>query len=306
MQSTPTRRIGGTITLIAVLTSLAVAAMALPVAAADADPSADPTATSESGAIEWLFVQNAGSGTLDAAGDGSYQLVLSDVAEDTIAFTDTPHRTVRSMPTAEVVEAIDVATNTPNAALQIESPTPVTVILSLTDVTYDADAATLTYPAQVLGEGTLGDLTAEGDSPQGSFVDPVLFIDGEQVAETTDYLDLSIGVTCSVQYDIDTAQGGQRFCWEAKSGGENWPPTYSSISVTFKNTGTNGIGIVAGAPILQCALTLLKIHHVEPGDSVTLTFHHHNDICLGVDAKAKITTKTDTFSAEITAIEQND
>lgn len=283
------------------LAVLMLAVAALPVSAADGPTSPEPSLVPDSApsAIDWLLVQNADSGTLVPAAAGSYQLVLQGVHEDTVAFSDTPYREVESMPTAEVTDVIASAENKPNAALQVGSPSPVTVVLTLDSATYDADAGTLTYDVELLSDGALGELAPEGEAPTDRFTDPTLFIDGEQVSESTKWLDFTVGSVCSGGPETTGPSGlpqGATKCWQAEPGGENWPPTYSSITVTFKNLGEVAGEVSSGAPIFGCGTK----HGIDAGKTLTLTFHHKNTICA-----ANVQTDVD-LSIEIASIKQND
>lgn len=90
-------------------------------------------------------------------------MTLKDAPEQTIFFSDRPKRIVGTMPTPQLFEVLGFdPTDPPNAALVIaqEDGSTDTVVLELTDPTYDAAAATLTYRARVLED--YGRLEATG------------------------------------------------------------------------------------------------------------------------------------------------
>lgn len=242
------------------------------VGADDASPEPSTGPNPVAGEIDWLFVQNSESGTLEAVDDGSYQLVLLAVDEDTIAFSDTPYRQVDSMATSDVVDVINAATDKPNAALQVTSPSPVTVVLSLIEGTYDSDSQTLTYAAELLADGSLGDLVGDGDLPEGSFAAPALFIDGEEATVSGGGV-FALDATCQAGSFLS-----DHHCWTIKPGESYWPQDYPSLGVSFNNPGSREIEISTG---LLCALG--HVYKLPAGTSTVLYFHHKNQICLNKD-----------------------
>jgi len=225
--------------------------------------------------VDWLFVQNASTGSLEATGSGTYRLLMQDVDASTVAFSDTPYREVRSLPTPDVVDSIAAAAQKPNAALQIRTEPLTTVVLTLTSATYDAASETATYEGELVEDGALADMESEGDVPDGSLTQPTLFVDGEPVAPPSDdpASDFSVGATC------ETTGHNEEYCWLAEPGGENWPPMDDSITVTFKNIGSDTSWFFTGyVPILGGCEQ--GTNPIDPGHTVTLTFHHKNEICI--------------------------
>jgi hypothetical protein len=72
----------------------------------------------------FLFIQSAQSGSLSQINDTAYRLVLNDVADKTVSFSDRPYRMVESIDTSEFVGNWSTsddcfAINPPNAALVV-------------------------------------------------------------------------------------------------------------------------------------------------------------------------------------------
>lgn len=172
------------------LAAAGVAAVALAACSADLDTSgttagdpagdvaADPVGMIDLGSIEtgapesFLWVQTATNGTI--TGDGEeLVLTLEGVPDHLIRFTDRPMRD------ADVVAPEDTArrwseffaTSAPNATLTYQldgSDAPSVLALTLGQPTYDQEAATMTYPATVLGlePDHLPDATRTVDTPE--------------------------------------------------------------------------------------------------------------------------------------------
>lgn len=107
--------------------------------------------------VQFLFVQHAGSGSLEQDGD-AYRLTLNDMSESTVRFADRPYRYVDSMATGSFVESWSFgddsfADDPPNAALTINvAGGQKTVIVELLNPIYDEETRTLTYYAGGVGE----------------------------------------------------------------------------------------------------------------------------------------------------------
>ena len=257
----------------------------------------DGDSSTDANKVDWLLVQNATDGSLEADGGGSYRLVLSDVEGTTVAFSDTPYREVQLLPTADVVHAIEAAPNKPNAALQISSPTPATAMLTLRGASYDQGSRQLSYTATLVKDGSLGEIATDGELPAGELTSPTLFVDGEPV-QTSGTKPPPISrsgspppgcdqVNCvyvTGPFEVGSkclgSEGGgeQGICWDIKKGGENWSPQYKSVRVAFKNTGTEALQLYTG--FVAFGGGCRSGHNIAPGATKSYTFHHQNYICI--------------------------
>lgn len=142
----------------------------------------------------YLFLQHAGSGTLEQGSGEKYTITLSNVSEITMVFTDKPIRQAFPIHTDEFASAFDefFGDDSPNAALNFrvdDGDTQVdAAVFVLSEPRYDVDARTLTYSAVLipLGEEAVG--VTSGDSPlaelPSEFQDASLFIDPTDVKIT--------------------------------------------------------------------------------------------------------------------------
>jgi hypothetical protein len=111
-------------------------------------------------AVEFLSIQNAKSGSLSQINETVYTLVLSNVANNTIQFSDRPNRIVESVSTTDFVGNWSTGTNSfaadePNDALiveDIESGELETAIIESFNPSYDTNTNTLTYT--IMAENT--------------------------------------------------------------------------------------------------------------------------------------------------------
>lgn len=151
----------------------------------DATPVASP-ASSNQAEVEFLFVQqfDAGSWTPKDGEDGVYTLTLTGGADQTIAFSERPNRTVTTFPTDDLMGQIAFTPETPpNAAVAVQGPDGRDVIVvQLTGETYDAETNSVTYSATVLStyeSGTLSKLAGQQNDAElpAEFGAGSLFID---------------------------------------------------------------------------------------------------------------------------------
>jgi hypothetical protein len=143
------RRVVATLAL-----TLAVAVLAGvpgPASAQEGTPVATPAAVE---GASYLYVQ-AGftGGRFDATSEeGLFVLVLEGAPAQTVYFSDRPARDVGLIATEEFLETFDFTDDPPNAALVFATEDGGTdvIVVELTQPSYDAEAGTLTYMAQVL------------------------------------------------------------------------------------------------------------------------------------------------------------
>ena len=172
--SSPTRR--------AILASSVAGAAALALRNAAAQ-SGTPQAGESGEAVELLFVQPAGSGTLTQSDQG-YTLSFRHDTGQTIYFSDRPERLTGLVPTAELIAQWPFeAESPPNAALAIsnagDASTQVLVGV-LSNPTWDAATATLSYDFSMLSD----DIPAATPTPiPSSFDAATLFIDGSSALD---------------------------------------------------------------------------------------------------------------------------
>jgi hypothetical protein len=249
--------------------------------------------SSQGGRPTWLLVQHADRGTLEVNDDGAARLILEGVDPDTVGFTDRPYRKVDTFPTSEVGATIEAATDKPNAALQVDSPRAATVVLEADNATYDDTAGSAVLEGRVLRRGSVGEVEATRRTPTGALRDVTLFIDGEALdaqAGDSPQSSFEVGATCE-----EPDQGELAYCWLAEPGGENWPPMDDSIEVTIKNIGNTTLWPFSGYFLWEgCNQGSNPLH---PGEELTWTFHHKNEICIGND------NDPGPFVAEIVAID---
>ena len=109
-------------------------------------------------APEFLYVQEARSGSFTEQEDGTYELLLRNVSENTTYFVDRPYRESGKESTQAFVDLWGAGqdsfrNNPPNAAVSFQG-TADSVVVELSDPAYDAEAKTLTYTAHAVGAGT--------------------------------------------------------------------------------------------------------------------------------------------------------
>lgn len=107
-----------------------------------------------SGRQEFLFTQTAQGGTFTPAGDGTWQLDLTDVYPQTFFFSDRPERIAGQVGVEKFLLNLDFPDpdDPPNAAIVLSEANAAqdVVIGELLDPTYDKEAATLSYRVRVL------------------------------------------------------------------------------------------------------------------------------------------------------------
>ncbi len=155
--------------------------------------------------VDFLFVQQFDSGTWQPsdAGDGTYTLTLTGAAEQTIAFSDAPTRTVTTFPTDDLLGVIGFTPdNLPNAALTVTGPDGHdAIVVELAGIDYDLDANSVTYTATVLpadDSGNLGAIARQQDDAElpAEFGAGSLFIDSvSRVCDNDDCLVTCCGTT---------------------------------------------------------------------------------------------------------------
>jgi hypothetical protein len=136
------------------------------------------TGTPEAGEeVEFLFVQPVAGGTLTESDQG-YTLSFRHDTGQTIYFSDRPERITGLLPTAELVAQWPFEDESPpNAALAIsnaDDASPTVFVGVLSDPTWDAATATLSYGFLMLAD----DIPAGSPTPvPTSFDSATLFID---------------------------------------------------------------------------------------------------------------------------------
>ncbi|PVZ95844.1 hypothetical protein DDQ50_05110 [Amnibacterium flavum] len=131
----------------------------------------------------YLFVQEATSGTFLPSSDDYYDLVLTGVEDHTVYFADRPTRDAGSLPTDQFISTFNWAPVAPNAAIVLRhgDSDAQTLAVTLDEPSYDASAGTVRYRAKTLGTTANTDLASFDDSLDASipesFDDVALFID---------------------------------------------------------------------------------------------------------------------------------
>ncbi|HEY7508078.1 MAG TPA: hypothetical protein VH677_03035 [Nitrososphaera sp.] len=131
--------------------------------------------------VQFLFVQHAGSGSLEQDGD-AYRLTLNDVSESTVRFADRPYRYIDSVSTGSFVESWSFGDDSfeddpPNAALTLdETGGQKTIVVELLNPVYDEGTKNLTYDVVEIGENIsqsgiseFGQATLVIDNEAGTF-----------------------------------------------------------------------------------------------------------------------------------------
>lgn len=85
------------------------------------------------------------------------------------------------------------------------------------------------------------------------------------------------------QCTIPAGDTSRMRCWTAQKGGENWPPQYDSVVVTYSNPGSSTIKFTSG---FACGV---GSHSIAPNGSLTLTYHHKNVVCLDASSPGPTT-----------------
>jgi hypothetical protein len=204
--------------------------------------SGDDGATSEQGAstttaavatpaaaAEIYVVQEAGAATLGAAGDGDARtLTLSDARDRSLTFMGGSSPQARSVPTAEVVDALGVGDARHEAALSWSSPTGTGAIaVTLVSGAYDPAAGTLTYEVIPLDPSDAGSAVVaaratttvdgeEGSLPEGIttstlFIDP---IDQDQAVASCNLTIENQSELPAVVTDISSSDKGGMVDWD--------------------------------------------------------------------------------------------
>ena len=106
--------------------------------------------------VSWLYSQTAEGAELDDLGDGYYRLVMRGVDPHTIQFSDRPDRLVEVINTSRLVHYWEelFADSAPNAVLIEHEPSGATdsLVVVLTNPSYDMAAHTLSYTVEVLAD----------------------------------------------------------------------------------------------------------------------------------------------------------
>jgi hypothetical protein len=160
--------------------------------------SGTPQAGESGEAVELLFVQPAGSGTLTQSDQG-YTLSFRHDTGQTIYFSDRPERLTGLVPTAELIAQWPFeAESPPNAALAISNAgdASATVFVGvLSNPTWDAASATLSYGFSMLSD----DIPAGSPTPvPSSFDAATLFIDGSSLGGRYIYVNNYTGTSIEV------------------------------------------------------------------------------------------------------------
>jgi hypothetical protein len=165
------------------------------VAAQEASPVASPTASTE---VALLFIQTGGATTLTPGTSDVHTLTITGVTSQTLYFADRPNRISGAIPTATFVDtwAEAFGDSPPNATLighpEAGGDTEEAVVVELTNPTYDAAGATLSYAVRLLGVEEIADRTFEQepltvlDAPR-EYAQAHLFIDDMDPGTLCDY-----------------------------------------------------------------------------------------------------------------------
>jgi hypothetical protein len=116
----------------------------------------DDTAVLAAAEVSWLYSQTADGAELDDLGDGRYRLIMRGVDTHTIQFSDRPDRLVEIIDTSRLVHHWEelFADSAPNAVLVEHEPSGETdsLVVVLTDPSYDMAAGTLSYGVEILAD----------------------------------------------------------------------------------------------------------------------------------------------------------
>ncbi len=120
-------------------------------------PLAVHAAAADSSGAQWLFVQDAASGSLAGEDPQHLTLTLKKVRKYITAFSDRPHRLAEAIPNQTFFDdwATTFAADPPTATLNYRrpgDPRPANLVLTLTSPAYHPDQQTVTYAAAVIHE----------------------------------------------------------------------------------------------------------------------------------------------------------
>ncbi|MGE0228783.1 MAG: hypothetical protein AB7I38_00355 [Dehalococcoidia bacterium] len=181
----------------------------------------------------YLYVQTSRGGSLRDLGNGSYALELSGVAPRSTYFGDRPARDAGTVAPDEMIRTVwEPDLPAPNAALVATNAAGdrVTAPFELTQPTYDAASATMTFTANLLETlpqelENLG-LADEG-TLAGDFADADLFID-----TTFNHCNIEVENYTNVPFELKSKDPSDDNRW-----GPGDPPTYlnpNAATTTFK------------------------------------------------------------------------
>jgi hypothetical protein len=170
----------------AIITTVAVLSIVAGCGGSDNDdnPVTPPSSKEVGKTTNFLFVQNAQSGSFVSEGNGNYTLTLESVTPQTIFFSDRPVRDAGQMAMAQFLASGCFSSgNPPNAAIDllgVDKGEDV-VIVELRDPVYDPESATLRYSAHIVPDvnHTIASFNTRRDAaiPE-TFGAVALFIDG--------------------------------------------------------------------------------------------------------------------------------
>lgn len=148
----------------------------------------------DSGDPSYLFLLNAGNGTLEQKTDRNYKLTLSDVSDITVVFSDRPIRQAHIIHTADFAASFGdlFGDDPPNAALNFMLDDAQTeadyAVFIIHNPKYDADAEIFTCDVEIIPlddsmEGVSSDDVALLNLPT-AFAHSTLFVDSTDVKVT--------------------------------------------------------------------------------------------------------------------------
>lgn len=117
-------------------------------------PSTAASASSPESA-QWLFALQSKSGSFTGSGDNR-KLLLNDVDQQLVAFTDHPHRQVRTLTASQLVTSWNSAfgTDPPNAAITLDNaPTAADAVVVELGAPTKVGERSLAFPARVIPAG---------------------------------------------------------------------------------------------------------------------------------------------------------
>lgn len=154
----------------------------------DAEPIGDPVADE---APSWLFSHTADAGTLTENPDGTYELTLTGIDPNVMAFTDRPDRQTAIIGADHLVDGWPsiFADSAPNAVLVEHTPDGATDSLVLVLTEPRLEDRTLSFTADVLEDeahpsGLDGMVGEPHATPPSSFSAASLFIDDVNMDES--------------------------------------------------------------------------------------------------------------------------
>ncbi|MBN2570265.1 MAG: hypothetical protein JXB42_12620 [Deltaproteobacteria bacterium] len=139
---------------------------------------------SQTGKVNYMFVQEAASGTLEPQADGSYRLELKGVVPFTIYFSDRPATIAGNVDMKDFIDKFDWGPDIPpNAAIVLYDANEAedTLIAQLLSPAYDKETAVLSYTVKPLknytGDGLAYHFARQDASLPASFSKVSLYID---------------------------------------------------------------------------------------------------------------------------------